>query len=334
MKLHYFLFFFTLISFGNPELCPAGCQTCGKSKGNKENVINDFPYVIKKMGRYILESDLVLGQQDDNAALIIIKSNNVTIDLNGHSLDLKNNGKTGILINAFKNIRIYNGKIKGSGNPGAIQKTPAYIDIPALISKSKHPLQLQKIAAEHVPYQSPFAKDPTRGIGIALQSGVENVYIENITFENNFIGIGGIDKVKNVSIKNCQGVECGLEFSSKKVGSSNHRGGFIIIAPTSVCKDFSSENIKISRCTAYSRLAQFGIAVFSGKNVAVENCIMHINAANQGFAFSESSAITAILCQHVNFLNLVGHGGSNVVNTYFCTDTNITNCESNPLDSF
>jgi hypothetical protein len=308
-RLTFLLILF--FAFANPLNCMGECQKC-KNKGNKGNLINDYPYIIDKAGRYHLESDIVLSHPDDNDAVIIIRANNVTLDMKGHTINMRNSGQTGIHVGPYQNIRLFNGRILNTGRPGPVQKSVLDADL----------------ATGSFPYQNPFANDPTKGVGIALESGLENVYIEKMTFENNFIGIAGFNNVKHVSVKNCEGIECGLKFSASKVGNSNQRGGFIIIAPTTASNDLVSENIQISQCTAYSNSAQFGIAVFHGKNVFINDCTMHIKNVNEGIGFSESSAISAISCHQVRFIHLIGHGGPNCINTYNCTDAKLVNCQS------
>lgn len=283
---HYIFVILVLFCIGNAMECMGRCETCGKRKPDKTNVINDYPAVITKPGRYKFESDIVLSHKDTNDAAIIIKADNVTIDMAGHTLDMKSCGRTGILVGPYKNIRIFNGKVVHTGNPGKIQNS-----------------------------ESPFASEPLRGIGLALKPGGENIYIEKIVFEENFIGIGCLDKVKHLSIISCSGIECGLK-------QSNHRGGFIVIAPTQAHSETVFENIKISQCEAHSQSAQYGIAVFNAKNLLVDACTIHHPST------TSPGAITASGCQHVNFTNLTAHGGADCISTVNCTDANISNCYS------
>jgi hypothetical protein len=298
------LIFIMVISVGMPEICLGGCQTCSKGKTFKGNVITDIPVIINRPGRYVLENDIVLTNKE-NAAVIMIQANNVIIDLKGHTIDMKNSGQTGILVGPYQNIRIFNGKIAHTGHPGKVYKS-----IPAWDSS----------------YQNPFALDSIRGIGLAIQTGAGNVYIENMKFDQNFIGIGAFEHVKNVNVKNCEGMECGMKFSETKVGKSNSRGGFIVIAPTKATKQVLSENINISLCHASSSSAQFGIAIFHAKNVTISDCSMVITKNNEGIGYSESSAISAIGCHQVRFSNLLGRGGPNSINTYNCTEAALSNC--------
>lgn len=311
-SMKQYIFIFILIAFSiNPLDCAGECLKC-KNRISKDNVINDTPFIIKKPGRYQLESNVVLSPQNENGAAIIIKADHVTLDMKGHTLNMKDNGFTGIYVGPHTDIRIFNGKILNTGRPGPVPTTAPNANI----------------LKQEFPYQSPYALEPTRGVGIAMDSGAENVFIENMIFENNFIGIAGFDRVKRISIRHCKGIECGLKFPVHNIGNSYRRGGFIIIAPVEDSNEPVSQNIQISHCTAESDSAQFGIAIFHGKNVLVDDCVMSIKNVNQGMAYSESSAFSAISCHHVRFNNLVGYGGANCITTYNCADDKFTNCQA------
>lgn len=293
---------FLFVALGIVEQNFAGCDTCGKNRLRKQNSINDFPYIIRKSGRFYLEHDLVQSIPDDNEAVIMIEADNVTLDLNDKTINLRNNNLAAIIVeSSHRNIRIFNGRILNTGYPKSV---PYSTD----------------------GYQSPFSNNSLCGIGIALKSGSENVYIEDITFVNNFIAIAGYDQIKRISIRNCEGHDCGHRYSQQKVGSSNHRGGFIIFAPSQETDAWASESVKISLCKADSNSAQFGIAILNGKHITVEDSIMSINSTNEGNPYSESSGISAIGCHQVHFKNLIGQGLSGNIQTHLCSSEEIINC--------
>ena len=78
-----------------------------------ETTITSVPYTITAQGRYILGNDLLYSAANGNA--ITVKTNNVTIDLNGHILHnlTSNNGATGIFASNGANVHVRNGAIAG-----------------------------------------------------------------------------------------------------------------------------------------------------------------------------------------------------------------------------
>jgi hypothetical protein len=81
--------------------------------------ISTAPYVINKPGSYVLTSNLMVADPDVNA--IRIDVNDVTLDLNGHTIQGPNAGGgngVGIYANDRFNITIRNGRVWGFGGEG------------------------------------------------------------------------------------------------------------------------------------------------------------------------------------------------------------------------
>src|SRR5262245_10664778 len=73
--------------------------------------ISSLPRVIKKPGSYYLTQDLT-GVAGNHG--IVIKTSNVTVDLNGYSLIGASDALDGIMVkNASSNVAILNGSVTG-----------------------------------------------------------------------------------------------------------------------------------------------------------------------------------------------------------------------------
>lgn len=80
--------------------------------------ITSMPYTITKSGSYIINKNFWTGNHG-----VIVKANNVTIDLNGYTIS--GNGKGihhGIYMNGRTNVEIRNGTVKNFGGNGIYEE--------------------------------------------------------------------------------------------------------------------------------------------------------------------------------------------------------------------
>lgn len=81
-------------------------------------VFSNQTVMITAPGSYVLTSNLLLGDSTSNASAIVIQSSDVTLDLNGFSVEILAGTGSAIVIQDgdYKNIRIRNGKIRAGVN--------------------------------------------------------------------------------------------------------------------------------------------------------------------------------------------------------------------------
>lgn len=83
--------------------------------------ISSVPYIITKPGSYVLTNNVRVTEDEPDTNAITIESNDVTLDLNGHTIQGPNTGGgigSGIYAHDRYNITIRNGRVWGFGDDG------------------------------------------------------------------------------------------------------------------------------------------------------------------------------------------------------------------------
>jgi hypothetical protein len=224
----------------------------------------DIPFTIQVPGKYILGQNV----QNPTQGPAITVNVPCCIDLCCNTIDLAGAGGTGILINSgISGVQIYNGTIQNSGTPGAVAATvpAAMVDITTITSLTEG----RNLFLAATQFQYPFAvANPANGVGIFLQSSVSDVIINNMTFLNDFIGVGALGSNNNVVVSKSEAYDCGFNFGSSLGLAPLRGGGFIFFNQPST---FSSD-IQIENCILSSFVSLQGILFLQALKSTIKNC--------------------------------------------------------------
>lgn len=289
----------------------------------------DIPFTVKKSGKYCLAEDI--RYKGEEAAIKIV-ANDVRLDMKDHIIDLSGRGGSGIFIDRnASGIEIGNGAIKNAGSPGAVNSVPPFTpEFMAQIAAARNIPELQRVFFEGLPYFSPLAANPSKGVGIFVSQGVSNVNIDQMIFSKCFVGVAGFGAVKNIVIDGCQGYDNGFDFSSvPQVDVPVTRGGFIIFFNGK--NTLSSSNIHIRNCIASSEIGQYGIALFNVSGSTISNCSSTCqkgDLSELGVGFAEINCFGAFNCLNPSTTNCYAVGGSDGFNYLFSSNVLIKDCQA------
>jgi parallel beta-helix repeat protein len=147
---------------------------------------------ISSPGSYYLTNDVVVGI----VYAFTIASDNVTLDLNGHTVTVGSGGY-GVYCSGYKSIRITNGSISG-GSGGCTFRSAGTIQIDHVTfsGQSNYAVIVDGADASH-PAQVILADNAVYGAG---QSGIDLEYIAGSRIENNEVRACGAE---GINVRNC-----------------------------------------------------------------------------------------------------------------------------------
>jgi hypothetical protein len=293
----------------------AGCSAC-EQRRNPTKEINSLPYVITKPGKYLLQPQYSLYPDNMYKALITIQSDDVWLDLKGNALNLQGHQGAGIIIEGRNNVHIMHGSILNSNLPSSLQENTVSTSYPVLTSSTELSDLIYFTSSQFAtPYHS--------CVGIALMPGSNNIKIQNIVFNQLFIGIAGIDEIHYVEISQCTGIDCGNSGSLQEDGSSSLKGGFVVIAPSQPIESTLSSHITLRNCKASGQAGLFGVALFNCRDSLLKNFILQTPASDN--VSSATAGLVAILCQDCTFHNILDVNNQPCAHVFSCR-----NCYANP----
>lgn len=233
-------------------------------------IIDRLPASITKAGNWQLSSSLEFDAQANPSQerAITIFADDVYLDFNHHTVDMQGKAGTAIVLDGVARVTISNGIIKNSGNPGPLPPAPLALNLPWFGQFTQEDLDYFINNNPAFPNTTPSAwptvcaMKPLNGVGIAVINGCNDITIENMTFEEIFIGIfgmsstqNGTDGSSNITINNCRGIKC---------GSSIDRGGAFVTFGTLTFQ--GSHNLADYDDNSRSN----GLKIF--KNIQISNC--------------------------------------------------------------
>lgn len=286
----------------------AGCKMCEKRK-NPPIEIHSLPYVITQPGKYMLRPYYALYPQGIHKALISVQSDNVWIDLRGNTLHLEGRDTAGILIDGKKNVHIMNGSFFNANAPLSLESDTLM---------PPHPTpNLSSSVDELMAFASGQFADPVHAcVGVAVMSGSSNIRMQNLVFNQLYIGIAGIDDIHHVEITHCQGINCGHCADISNLGRSSFRGGFIVIAPTQPTHVPISSNITLRSCKVISPAGFAGIALCNSKNSSAKYCLLETSSSD--IYTNALSGLVAIFCHDSLFQYITNTHEHSCTHLYTC----------------
>lgn len=205
------------------------------AKDEVRTPVNALPFTISKSGSYYLTSDLKVAKQGG----VIVKTDNVTLDLNGFSIIGDGSKVNGISLDGTHNVTVQNGTIRGFGAAGIF----------ATSGDGHRILQIRAI------------NNGSGGI-FAFTSGT--LISECMAWGNNSVGIaaGGNSIVRSSISRNNQGNGISAETGSTVIGNSvyGNKGEYGISAGGSTVKE---NNVNDNADTG----------IFSGSSTLIGNTV-------------------------------------------------------------
>lgn len=254
----------------------------------------DDLFVITSAGSYYLTGN-VLGQANRNGIRVL--ANNVTIDLNGFSMQGNNNSLSGIIAQTGYGLTVKNGNINNwQGNGGIFAGSPDASIYQNLVLESNAGVGLR--AGDNVLVSNVTAsRNGSGGIQIGLGGSITNSAARNNT------GNGFIASVNSIA-NNCTASENtgrGFSFNTNATitecaASDNGDDGFIVL-----------NGSLVQNCNAYQN-GDDGIFA-SGVSVRVEGCNVMINAGD-GIVMNADGSIVN---NTVGFHDANGNAGVRIV---------------------
>jgi hypothetical protein len=163
-------------------------------------VITSLPYTITAQGSYIINQNLTSTSNG-----IVVKANNVTIDLNGYNIAGSNTGTHyGVYIQGRSNVEIRNGTIRNFGAHGIYEEnisTDSHRVINVRAVKNKG-YGIYLYGSNHMVKDCTVANNGISGISI---HGQGSAIIGNLAFSNVGTGIGtgnGSTGIGNIAYSN------------------------------------------------------------------------------------------------------------------------------------
>ncbi len=288
--------------------------------------------IITVSGSYCLSKDI--------AGPITVNANNVTLDLNNHTVSGSGAGSgAGIILNAGSNRLIKNGRIENFDT--AIFSTNNVTT--ALLNIVINTCFIEGITINNGTdiHLDSLVITSIIGIGVHL-TGINNAYlIKNVLInlaEQGFI----FDTISNSLIQNCEVTDCNSPLSTQgyavNAGSFNQFDNCSAKNLVSIIKSvgfflLNSNNTILTDCTVENMITNVGASAegFECNTLSSDNELLHCSVLNvnapvftAGFAL-EGTAITAIDCLTQSCFTSDFNG-----NGFVCTGSNIalTDCQA------
>jgi len=212
-------------------------QPIGNGSQVKQLVITGQAIIISEPGDYILPSDFVFNAEAEDAAAISIEADDVTLNLNGHTISQTDtsfenfNLVIGVEIKPFKNnIKIFNGTIKQISGFGILFDNNS--DVANLVQHNN--IVLEKLVVQNI-----------------------GKFTENDLVQDN----------AGIQINNAQNVNI-FDYRINNIAASNIASGIYIISSNNI----NIKNAKISHVTVDPNgLAMYGMRIMKCQNIKIKN---------------------------------------------------------------
>lgn len=326
-----------LIAVSNYDVSSNHCHS-KHGKCDPTVCIDRVPYVISKPGVYKLCKDVVYTQT--NAAAITISSNNVTLDLGQHTIDLNYQGFVGIQIgngsSVIEDVTVKNGTIKNTILTQAVATSNDFF-YPLVATTTTYPNGLP--VGVNSTYPSPTFNFTVGGIiGTSLYGAV----FENLEMNQVLYGIvvttppaDTTDTLGYITIDRVNIFDFGVSYPSAVTVTPVAYGSGIVLAGTPVNPMI---NLRVTNSNLNSQSSKFATQVFSAEGLVWENNFTSANAGPVPSTTNPPPAgspllypliqgpISFVNSSHGVVQNCEAHNSNTLFEAQYCTGFDFINC--------